>query len=108
MEHMIDDLFENDLSINLSNYSRLYDCIKQWLLTPDLLTMNEKSIQLNFYLNYFHYIRYGKVVRSNDDHNFTYEASTKPINNPSEFLLDYLAKFFTMDSSQLGFDTFVQ
>lgn len=56
----------------------------------------------------FRFIRYGKVLRSNDDHNFIYEASIKPITDPSEFLLDYLTKFFTMDSSQLGFDTLVQ
>ncbi|CAF1488617.1 unnamed protein product, partial [Adineta steineri] len=56
----------------------------------------------------FKYIRYGKVLRSNGNHNFTYEASIKPITNPDEFLLDYLAKFFTIDSSQLGFETLVQ
>ncbi|CAF1505705.1 unnamed protein product [Adineta steineri] len=41
----------------------------------------------------FHYIRY---------------ASIKPITNPDEFLLNYLTNFFTIDSSQLGFDTLVQ
>lgn len=51
MERMIEDLFENGSSMNLSSYSRLYDCIKQWLLTPNLFTMNEKAIQLSFYLN---------------------------------------------------------
>ncbi|CAF2967762.1 unnamed protein product [Rotaria sp. Silwood2] len=48
----INELFEDTFPmINLPNYNHLYDCIKQWLSTPNLGTMKEEEIQLNFYQN---------------------------------------------------------
>ena len=51
----------------------------------------------------FHDIRYGKVSRSNNNHDFIYEASISFIKKKDEYLLNYLTKLFTNSPSQFDF-----
>ncbi|CAF3064814.1 unnamed protein product [Rotaria sp. Silwood2] len=51
----------------------------------------------------FEKIRYGKVSRSNNNYDFIYEASRYLLTSDRNYLLEYLAKIFTIDPSHLGY-----
>ncbi len=51
----------------------------------------------------FHDIQFATVSRSNDDNQFKYETSIKVLTNQNEYLLHYLATFFTADQSKFGY-----
>ncbi|CAF1387754.1 unnamed protein product, partial [Didymodactylos carnosus] len=52
----------------------------------------------------FHDIRYAKVSRSDNDDNVKYETASKVIINENEYLLHYLTKFLTTNTSQFGYN----
>ena len=47
----VHDIFNDKNAQNDPNYIRLYDCIKTWLSTTDMLNRSKKDIQLDFYFN---------------------------------------------------------
>ncbi|CAF1213631.1 unnamed protein product [Didymodactylos carnosus] len=52
----------------------------------------------------FHDRIYAKVFRSDNDDNVKYESSVKAIENENEYLLHYLTKFLTTNTSQFGYN----